>query len=160
MLFGEGNVMRIFGILAICALASPVVGQQINTPLQDERLDLPSCLMAIENLQPTYRTHLGKSCLDIPAKVCAVRGTPIPCFRDTNSRLRAFFDKNRPQLPQTISAPALRKIRYERNLAKVDDAFATPIGPVDDLESEYARLAQATVQLFYLARQAETELRP
>ena len=142
-------------------LPSGAIAQQINTPLQDERLNLVRCLAAIEDLQPSYRTHMAKSCVEIPLKVCALRGTAVPCLQDTNGMLRAFYDNVRSDFPTDIEGSEFVKRAYKRGLMTIDRVFsAEPEDEITEqaLSAKYKSYAQATVDLFYRAHQAKLDL--
>ena len=156
--------MKLFmaSILA-CAVTSGVTAQQINTPLQDERLNPVDCLMAAETLVPTYRTHLSKSCIEIPKKVCQVRGTALPCLADTIDTLQRFLRKNRVALPDTIDAAGLAANNYRRALGRLDAMLAgtdtcNDGSDLEKLECQYDQTAFHLVDMFYRARQAQVDL--
>lgn len=141
-------------VFALCAATSQA--QQISTPLENERLDLASCLAAIENLAPTYRTHMARACVETPRKTCLVRGAAAPCLADTIAMVRTSFSNVRSSLPDTIAAGGFAERSYQRALASADAKFSLTISDVseDALLAEYDRLAPVLVDMFYRARQA------
>jgi len=148
--------MRIF-IFLTCTLTFPIAlaAQQIDTPLEAERLDLASCLTAIDPLPATYRSHLSKSCVAVPLKICNLRGAEVACLEDTNRTIQGFYAKARPKLPKTIAGSPVLQRGYIRGLTRADELMAAPV-PGDPAAS-YTQYAGALVELFYRARQAKIE---
>ncbi len=142
-------------IFALAIAPGWALAQQIDTPLQDERLNLAACLMAIDPLPATYRSHLARSCVAVPLKICELRGTPDPCLQGTNEMIRAFYANNRPKLPKVLDAAPLKAKAYARGLVRADAMVAATY---DQPAEAYPNLADALVQLFYRARQAGVEV--
>ena len=152
-----------FAFLTTVILSTLAGAQQINTPLQDERLNPVDCLSAAEPLAPTYRSHLAKACVDIPKKVCQVRGTAKPCLTDTLSLMTEFLRKNRGALPDNIPAAGLAANNYRHALGRLDAMLAgtdtcNDGSDLEKLECQYDQTAFHLVDLFYRARQAQVDL--
>lgn len=150
-------------ILAFCVSLGgvPLAAQQIDTPLQAERLQLTTCLFAAEPLAPTYRTHITKSCVEIPLKICGLRGSAVACLTDTLADLDGFYQVARARLPDEIDGKPFKTRAYRRALRTIDDAFADSPTPVTEpvLAESYQIKAQAIVDMFYRARQADVSLK-
>ena len=149
-------------ILLTCLLPNILWGQQIHAPLQDERLRLAACLHTIETLPPTYRTHMARACVDIPLKVCSLRGRARACLIETLLQMQQDVTAIRAALPNTVQGTAFKATSYRLGLARIEAAFAPPIpptAPLADLTQLYSTRAAATVDAFYRARMAGVSLK-
>ncbi|MGB1234202.1 MAG: hypothetical protein ACPG5U_00550 [Planktomarina sp.] len=108
-------------ILPLLVLATPVFAQGTDLPIQDERLDVPACLIAVNGLPASYRGQLYDACTNIPANLCLVRGTPETCLHETAARIVSFYQEHRAELPEEIKGSTLAQRSYKTAVRRIGE---------------------------------------
>ncbi|MEM6307344.1 MAG: hypothetical protein AAF701_05110 [Pseudomonadota bacterium] len=133
--------------LTVCFLlfAHPVLGQGVDGPIQDERLDIAACMIVVHDLPPSYRSKLNKACVDTPISICLVRGTPYACLRESNEQILAFYAANKSNFPLDIDGHNWLKRSYRNAMHAINTTFdSARQGPCTFISEP---IAQATCTL-------------
>ncbi len=126
--------------------------------------EVVNCLKAIEPLDNRYRGWMQQQCIGVAGDICVHvdKGTGS-CLSDLVASMRTFYEELLPLLPPAIEESRIEVRLYERYLEHAVETFedipeCSQLNGYDLTKCEFLQLGAATMNLFYLARQANVSL--